>query len=153
MPSVERVVKAAQNLKELDEDALETLLGLRARAIEKDKRLQDDPDFMPKYDKAQMGLMDDVQALGRRILVRWSKELHELICGATASDTRERQAILDALHLGEVATIGAVASVLVAIGLYPALAAAVAPLIVKRFIIPAKDELCLSWGELLRAAE
>jgi hypothetical protein len=45
-------------LKDLDESALEIPLGLRDRVIQKDERLRNDPDFMPKYDEATMGLMD-----------------------------------------------------------------------------------------------
>jgi len=36
---------------------------------------------------------------------------------------------------------------LLTLGVYAAIAAALAPLIVKRFIWPAKDELCAAWGE------
>jgi len=127
------------------------LIGLRAKAIERDPSLQDNPDFMPQYDKDTMGVLDDVQALGRRILNRWSKELHSIVCSNVSADEEARGAILNALNLGESALIAAVAGTLIALGLFPALAAAVAPLLVKRFIVPARDELCAAWSEALVA--
>jgi len=148
---VDEVAAAAEKLKDRDEASLEILIGLRAKEIERDERLKDDPEFIPRYNKSQMGLMDDVQALGKRIAIRWSKELHGLVCNREASGTKDREAILNALNLGENALIGAVAGALMALGLFPALAAAVAPLVVKRFILPARDELCVAWGEALHA--
>jgi hypothetical protein len=152
MPDVKAVVDAAQRLdKQKDEVALEVLIGMREKAIQKNPTLKDDVDFEPKYDSTTMGLMDDVKALGRRILNRWNKELCGMVCGSTAGDQKERKAVLDSLNLGEAAVIAAVVGALLSLGVAAAIAAAVAPLIVRRFIWPAKDELCTAWDEAIKA--
>ena len=102
MPDVKAVVDAAQRLdKQKDEVALELLVGMREKAIQKNPALKDDVDFEPKYDSTTMGPMDDVKALGRRILNRWNKELCGMVCGSTAADQKDRKAVLDSLNLGE----------------------------------------------------
>lgn len=151
MTATQTVIDSAKRLSARDEDSLELLLGLRAKAIEKTPSLQDDPDFEPKYDGQTMGAVDDLKALGRRILNRWNKELHGIVCGGTTDDKAGRNAILNSLNLGEAAVIAAVAGALVSAGAAAALAAAAAPLIVKRFIIPARDELCAAWSEAIEA--
>jgi hypothetical protein len=62
------VADAAQRLSSRDETSLETLLGLRQRALERDPGLSDNVDFEPKYDSNTKGAMDDIKDLGRRIL-------------------------------------------------------------------------------------
>lgn len=153
MSGIQSVIDSAERLSSRDEDALELLLGMRARAIEKTPALQDNPDFEPKYDGQTMGAIDDLKALGRRILNRWNKELHGIVCGGTAGDKSGRSAIMNSLNLGEAAVIAAVAGALLSAGAAAALAAAAAPLIVKRFIMPAKDELCEAWSEAIRAQD
>jgi hypothetical protein len=73
------VVAAAVELSKRDEAALELLLGLRAEAISADPSLKDDVDLEPKYEATLMGPLDDIKALGRRILKRWNKE-HQQKC-------------------------------------------------------------------------
>jgi hypothetical protein len=68
-------------------------------------------------------------------------------CGGKDENQKDRKAVLDSINLGEAAVIAAAASAVLSLGAPAALAAAVAPLIVKRFIWPAKDELCEAWGE------
>jgi len=151
MPEVKAVVDSATRLSAKDEASLELLLGMRAKAVERDPALKDDPDFEPKYEGATMGPLDDIKALGRRILNRWNKELYGVVCGSQTKDQESRKAVLDSLNLGETAVIAAVAGALVSLHVFPALAAVVAPLIVKKFIWPAKDELCAAWGEGIKA--
>jgi hypothetical protein len=149
MSGTQSVIDSAQRLSQLDEASLELLLGLRAQAIEKAPALEDDPDFEPQYESQTMGPLEDVKALGRRILNRWNKELYGIVCGNSTADQAGRKAILNSLNLGEAAIIAAVAGALLSMGIGAAFAAAVAPLIVKRFIEPAKDELCAAWGEAI----
>jgi hypothetical protein len=144
------VIKAAKKFSAKDEAALELLLGKQAKAIEKEPDLAKDPNLDPPYDGTQMGLVDDVKSLGRRIAVRWSKELYNVVCGRDNDATA--QEILGSLNINEAAVIAAVAAALLAIGAPPPIAAAAAPLIVKKFIWPAKDELCDAWGEAIAAA-
>ena len=151
MSDVSEVVDEANRLAKKDEASLEVLLGMRARAIEENPKLQDDVDFEPEYDQGMMGPLDDVRALGRAILRRWNKDLYGLVCGKRTAIEKERAAILSALNLGETAVIGAVATALLSLGVLPPIAAAAAPLIVKVFIWPAKDELCISWAEAIKA--
>src|SRR5258708_17469859 len=151
MPDISAVVKEAQRLESKDEASLELLVGLRAKAIEKNPALKDTVDLEPKYDGTTMGALDDVKALGRRILKRWNKELHGLVCENKTADQKDRKAILDALNLGQAAVIGAVAGALIGLAVPAPIAAALAPLIVKKFIWPAKDELCAAWVEGIKA--
>ena len=149
--NADKVREAAKQLAETKDDtALELLLGMRDQAIAKDPSKKVDPYLAPKYDGTVMGPIDTIRDLGKRIAKRWSQELHGLVCGEKAKDTKERRELLSALNLGEAAVIAAVASALLALGLAGAIAAAAAPLIVRRFIWPAKDELCTAWAESLQ---
>lgn len=151
MPDISAVIDAAKRLEKKDEAALELLVGLRAKAIELDPTLIDRVDLEPKYDGPLMGTLDDVRDLGRRILKRWNKELYGLVCEVKSDDQKARTAILDALNLGQAAVIGAVAGALMTLTVPAPIAAALAPLIVKKFIWPAKDELCTAWGEGIKS--
>lgn len=152
--SIEQVREAAQRLAQSKDDtALELLLGMRDQAIAKDPSQKDDPYLAPQYDGPTMGSIDTLRDLGRRIAKRWSRELHGLVCGSAGKDRNERRELLSALNLGEAAVIAAVASALLALGLAGAIAAAAAPLIVRRFIWPAKDELCTGWAEFLESED
>lgn len=81
----------------------------------------------------------------------WNKELYDLVCGAKQPDQKDRTTLLASLHVGEAAVIAAVAGALVSLGAGAAVAAAAAPILVRRFIWPAKDELCAAWEERLAA--
>lgn len=152
MSDINAVVDAAKRLHaRKDEVGLELLIGMRAKVIEQNPALNDNVDFEPKYHAETMGALDDIKALGRRILNRWNRELYGVVCGNKGNDRKDRKAVIDSLNVGEVAVIAAVASTLLSLGVAAAIAAPLAPLIVKRFIWPAKDELCDTWGEELRA--
>lgn len=152
MVNEKEVVVAAQRLyQEKDEVGLELLLGMRDKAIEKNSALGDDPNFEPKYEGPIMGTIDEIKDLGKRILARWNKELYGLVCGAGGADKEERKAVFDSLNLGEAAVVAAIAGALLSIGAPAAVAAVAAPLVVKRFVWPAKDELCAAWGEQIQA--
>lgn len=152
MTNVEDVVNAAERLHDQkDEAGLELLIGMRTKAIEQNPALRDNIEFEPAYEDQTMGALDDIRGLGKRILNRWNKELYTLVCVHEDDDQKARRAILGALNLGEAAVIGAVATALLTLGVAAAIAAALAPLIVKRFIWPAKDELCQAWGEGVKA--
>jgi len=151
VPDISAVINEAKRLESRDEASLELLVGLRAKALEENPALKDTVDLEPKYDKATMGALDDVKTLGRRIVKLWNKELYGLVCENKAGDQQDRKAILDALNLGQAAVVGAVAGALIALTVPAPLAAALAPLIVKKFIWPAKDELCAAWGEGIKA--
>jgi formate dehydrogenase maturation protein FdhE len=154
MPEVSAVVSAAERLhSERDEESLEILVGMRAKAIEQNPALKDYVDLpLPsKYETESLEAVEDVKALGRRILNRWNKELYAIVCNTKAEEDKTRKAVLESLNLGETAVVAAVAGALLSLGVAAAIAAALAPLIVKRFIWPAKDELCSAWGDAVKS--
>src|SRR5215210_5217532 len=104
MDSARSAIEAAERLhREKDEVGLELLLGMREQAIKQDPSLADDPNFEPEYESHTMGPLDDIKAVGRRVLKRWNKELYGLVCGASVGDQEGRKAVLDSLQLGEAA--------------------------------------------------
>jgi hypothetical protein len=151
-------VKAAQALYSKDEQALFLELGLREQAIDQDNAAADNPNLPVTYQGTHMGLVDDTKALGLRIMVRWNKELYGVVCGnkrtgnVSAKDKKMRDELLKALNLGDAAVIAAVVTGLMALGAPAAIAAPLAPLLVKKLIMPAKEELCDAWGEAMQAA-
>lgn len=151
MADISAVVNEAKRLQKRDETSLLELVGRQTKAIELNPALKDKVDLDPKYDSTTMGAMDDLKALGLRVLKRWNKELYSMVCSNKGSDVKDRQAILDSLNLGETAVIAAVAGALMALGVPAPVAAALAPLITNKFIWPAKDELCGAWGEGITA--
>jgi hypothetical protein len=150
------VVDAAKALQSKDEEALLLEVGLRDKAIQADPARGSDPHLQVEYDSTHMGLIDDIKSLGRRIMTRWNKELYGVVCGEmkpggaeAAEDKKMRDDLLKSLNLGDAAVIGAVVTALITLGAPAAIAAPVAPFLVKKFIMPAKDELCDAWGEAI----
>ncbi len=139
---------ALRNAHEFDDLALEVRVALIARAAEGDPSAANDVSFSPKYDSNLMGLAE-LKALGQKIVKHWSKELQLIVCGSADKDKKDRSAVLSAIKIDEAATIGAVA-VALSLLIPVALAAAVAPVIVRRFIWPAKDDLCDAWAEAIQ---
>ena len=155
MTDLNTVVAAAHRLNEekQDEEALLVLIGMREKAIEADPERQNDPNLDVVYAEPTMGPLDDLKRIGKRIANRWSKELHSIACGNETKDAKEREALLNSINLGEAAVIAAVAAALISLGVGAAIAAPLAPLIVRKFIWPAKDELCVAWGEALEGSK
>lgn len=151
MADTSAVVNAAKRLQDRDETALLIQVGLRQKAVELNPTLKDQAELETKYDENTMGALDDIKALGNRVLKRWNKELYGLVCSNSGADEKERQAVLNSLNLGQAAVIAAVAGALMGIGVPAPVAAPLAPLITKKFIWPAKDELCGAWGEAIKA--
>lgn len=150
MPNLSAIVATARRLNEQKEDdALYVLIGMREKAVSNEPALKDDPDLEVVYAEPTMGPLDDIKRLGKRITNRWSKELYAIVCGNEDKDTEVRESLLNSLSLGEAAVIAAVASALIGLGVGAAIAAPLAPLLVRRFIWPAKDELCEAWGEAI----
>jgi hypothetical protein len=151
MANIATVITAAEQLRAKDEEALALEIGLRSERIEIDPSSADNPTLSITYG-THMGLIDDVKALGWRILGRWNKELYKIVCTIGNPESQQmRDKVVAALSLDEAALIAAVVPALVWLGSPAAIAAPVAPLIVRKFILPAKDELCLAWGEAISA--
>ena len=152
MPNVNEVITAASRLHEQKDDAaLEVVIGMREKVITERPELKDDVNLEVEYEEDMMGPLDDIKRLGKSIIRRWNKELFGIVCGNTGKDRKDQEAVLTSLNLGEAAVIAAVAGVLVSLGVGGALAAPLAPIIVRRFIWPAKDELCVAWREKIDA--
>lgn len=150
MPNLSAIVTTARRLNEQKEDeALYVLIGMREKAVANEPALKDDPDLEVVYAEPTMGPLDDIKRLGKRITNRWNKELYAIVCGNESKDAEVRESLLNSLSLGEAAVIAAVASALIGLGVGAAIAAPLAPLLVRRFIWPAKDELCEAWGEAI----
>jgi hypothetical protein len=151
MADATAVIAAAEQLRAKDEEALALEIGLRSRHIDGDPSGADNPTLSVAYG-THMGLIDDVKALGWRILTRWNKEMHVVICSSEKPEDQElRKKVFVALRLDEAALIAVIAPALLWIGAPAAIAAAVAPLIVKKFMVPAKEELCAAWKEAITA--
>lgn len=152
MTDIEAVKAAATKLyNENDEPALEVLIAMREEAVKKSPELGNDPNLVVKYTETTMA-SEGLKTLGRNILAQWNKQIYGLVCGNASEDQKDRQLILSALKIGSAAAVGAVATTLTATLAVPAaVAAAVAALIVKRFIWPARAELCAGWAERIRA--
>lgn len=140
----ERTILKAQDYASYDSEALLMLLGKQEQVKDRQAWAFADPGFDPAYDTAMMGALDGVKAAGIRVMNRWSKELYQLVCGSGENQARDE--LMEALNLGETAAIAAVASLLLAIA-PAAVAAPLSVLLVKSFVLPAKDELCLVWRE------
>jgi hypothetical protein len=151
MDDEKTVIRAAERLSRKDDEALALEIGLRDKLITSDPKLGDQADLAVSYG-THMGLIEDVKALGWRILARWNRELYRVVCSSTKKEDQElRVKLFAALDINEAALIAVVAPAIVWLGAPVAIAAAVAPLIVKKFIVPAKEELCISWGEAIAA--
>jgi hypothetical protein len=149
------VVNAAEALLSKDEEALLLEIGLREKAIQADPARASNPHLRIEYDSTHMGLIDDIKSIGRRIMKRWNNELYGMVCSKkggsaeTVEEKKMRDDLVKALNLGDAAVTAAVVTALIALGAPAALAAPVAPFLVKKFIMPAKAELCDAWGEAL----
>lgn len=90
-------------------------------------------------------------AFGRRVLARWSRTMHDFLCKSGGEDEDLRQRLMSALtgRDGGAAALLA-ATMVVAFGASPSVAALVAALLMKLVIAPAKDELCQSWAASLK---
>jgi len=152
MTTVEQ--RAEPGLKKLlgaDEHTLLEQLGMRARAAQAGVASAADYNPVLTYSMHEMGPLDDLRDVGRRLLKRWMRELHKVACGDADQDKADRESIIKTLGLGDVAVGGAIAAVLVgSFAVAPAVATVIAALIVKRIVEPAGQEICKFWDEQLQ---
>lgn len=145
--------KAEPALKKLlgaDEHTLFEQLGMRERAAKEgsERASHFNPIFV--HDVKEMGPLDDLRDLGRRLLRRWTRELYTVACGSAEKDKADRESIIKSLGLGDIAVGGAITAVLIGtFAVTPAVATVIAALIVKRIIEPAGETVCEFWGEKL----
>ena len=149
---VDNLTTVANDLAGYDESALIELLGIRAKSIERDPSIAGNLSPKVSYDAKFLGPLDEIKALGLRILNRWNKELFNIVCGSSKDDEQDRTKVLNALTLSEGAAIAALIPVLTALGLAPALAGVLAAIIVKRFLGSAIETLCDAWKQQVEKA-
>lgn len=158
--SDEKTIQVALLLSKDDEDGLTAKLGLRDKEIEQEidpakrRQLEDDPNLQISPG-THMGFKDEAKKIGLRVLKRWSTGLQSLVCNPKTPEDRElANSIQHAVTADggslEVVLIGFTVTALLAINAPAAIAAVAAPLLVKKIIIPAKDELCVAWDEYNR---
>ena len=154
MTNIEAIKATAKKLyDEKNETALEVLIAKCDAAVKKNPELGNNPNLDVKYTETTMSF-EALKILGRNIVNQWNVQLFGLVCGITSEDQNDRKIILDALKIGSGAAAGAVAAALTTTFAVPAaVAVAVAALIVKRFIWPARAELCKGWQEKIKAYE
>jgi hypothetical protein len=140
---------AVGKLMQAEESQLYEQLGMRVEAVAADVAKAGSLEPQVTYERAEMGLKDDVRELGRQLFERWQKEAHKLVCSATAAEAKDRQRVLDAFGVSEVAVGASLSAGLISLGLAPALAPVVAALVVKRFFRPTYEEFCAFWAKHL----
>lgn len=134
--------KELEGLVDLSEDKLVEQLGIRKFATTKDPSLESQINLRPTYQAPAMGPLDGIKALGRAVLIRWAKELQQLMCGDDEKSAGERNKLKDAFGVGKVTGALLLSSGLIAIGCPPALAPVVAAIVVSRFVGSAIDVFC-----------
>ncbi|MEM7498579.1 MAG: SGNH/GDSL hydrolase family protein [Pseudomonadota bacterium] len=96
------------------------------------------------------GMGDFFHRIGRRLLKRLNRELHDLLCGEGEDDKADRKALGAALDLGPATVAAALVQLLtVSFGLAPAVATVVAAVVMKRVLGPTLEETCAVWGDLI----
>lgn len=151
MEDIERKAEPVlQRLLGADEHTLLEQLGMRAQATQAGAASATEYNPTLVHDVQEMGPLDDLRKLGRRLLRRWTRELHKVACGSADEDKSDRESIIKALGLGDIAVGGAITAVLIgSFAVTPAVATVIAALIVKRIIEPAGDTICDFWDEQL----
>jgi hypothetical protein len=143
--------KSIETLLGYDEESLVKELAMRAKGAQLDPKIAGsyEPDVAHEF--PDMGLADDLLDLGGRILKRWERELHAVLCGSDKEDTEDRNSIFEKIGADDAALGAAVGAVLIGMGASAAVAAVLAAIILKRVLKPAGQEACKKWSERLAA--
>jgi hypothetical protein len=144
--NIEKAESALRKLLQSDEDQLYEEIGIRMSAMSEDSLDVSEFDPTVTIDVSEMGPLDDLRELGRRMMQRWNRSAHELVCGTSDSDSKDRKTLLEAFGAGEIAVGVALATLLVShLAITPAIASVIAALVMKRFFTPAYEEFCSMW--------
>jgi hypothetical protein len=104
-------------------------------------------------DVAQAGPLDELAALGKRILSRWNKVMYDLVCAGGGGDVDPdvQKSIFAALKIGSPeAVAAAITGVLISVfSVGPAIAAVVGVLLGRLLLPAAGKEVCAYWKEQL----
>mgnify|MGYP003476627598 FL=1 len=143
-PIVKKLLKA-------EESQLYELLGIRDQAIQAEPEKSASLDPQVTYNQAQMGAKEDVLELGKNIFDHWAVEAYKLACGSEDEDLEDREQLITATGVSEVAIAAAIAGLLISqLAVPAALAPVIAAIAVKRFFRPA---FCKIWKKNLPQVE
>lgn len=146
-PIVKKLLKA-------EESQLYELLGIRDQAIQAEPEKSASLDPQVTYNQAQMGAKEDVLELGKNIFDHWAVEAYKLACGSEDEDLEDREQLITATGVSEVAIAAAIAGLLISqLAVPAALAPVIAAIAVKRFFRPAYGEFCKIWKKNLPQVE
>ncbi len=144
----ELAVPIVQNYLQCDDMQLYEQIGILSRAIGRDPALAGSVEPSVVYDRAEMGLKEDVLVLGQRVYRRWNREAYDLLCSSTTTGEIDRRELANAFGISDVAVAAILAGLIVTnFGLAPAIATVIAALVVKRFMRPAYEEFCEVWSK------
>ena len=146
-PIVKKLLKA-------EESQLYELLGIRDQAIQAEPEKSASLDPQVTYNQAQMGAKEDVLELGKNIFDHWAVEAYKRACGSEDEDLEDREQLITATGVSEVAIAAAIAGLLISqLAVPAALAPVIAAIAVKRFFRPAYGEFCKIWKKNLPQVE
>jgi len=140
----------AIDLQGTSEDELYRMLATAASAHPVQLGFQFDVDDLKRsadVDSAQRH--EEWKAFGKRLLLRWSRALHDFVCTNADEDRDLKDKIRNALTAGAGSTAVLAAGITTAFGLAPAVAAIIAALLVRLIVAPAHEEVCSTWTEWL----
>jgi hypothetical protein len=144
---------ATRDTKDLYEMLGARTAVLAVRPADSDNLLRD-PDLASRSSEWALRTIDpgELQALGTRVFLRWSRALHGLLCGSAGEDKDLRDRLWSAIT-GKTGGISALlsATLVSSFGAAPAVAAIVATLVAKVILQPAGEEVCSYWAARLGA--
>jgi hypothetical protein len=144
-----------QNLLALDEEELETQLGLRTQSIEAGDSEVASLESLEEELPAPRGLGgENALELGRQIFSRVYAEAYELLCKPLGGDEETAKALDKALEENYAKAASILAPVLVSnFALAPAIATIVATLVIKKISKDLAGGICSTWAKSLEGAK
>ncbi len=137
---------AVQRLSSADDDSLYHRLGAYSIAFPQDPSQFSRPTEVA-IDANIAGPLDEALKLGKRILKRWNKVLHTLVCSEDG-DAEAKKALNLALLKSPEALAATITGLLIsAFSVAPAIAAVVGVLLGRVLLPAAGKEICEFWGE------
>jgi hypothetical protein len=147
-----KIDDAIKGLMKADTQILYQKLGAYATTFPKDPAKFLSPQAAVTADVAYAGPMDDAAELGKRIVRRWNKTMHDLVCGGGDNmDPSVRSKVMDAVKLRDpTALAAAITGILIGVfSVGPAVATIVGVLIGRVLLPAAGEEICTFWKERL----
>lgn len=134
-----------QELLELDEESLETQLGIQVQAMEADGQglSLDSIDL----DFATRGpISPEVLAKGQELLKRLSAGLYDLMCNPLISDPEIQKVLDEVINENYTKATTILVPILVSgLGLAPTIATLIATLVIKKISKAGSETICKSW--------